>query len=180
VVKDMLAGPKYNETLGVPILRGRDIEMRDTPASQKVAVVNSSFAEHYFKGQNPVGRSVESNGKTWDVVGVAQDAFTTDLNAVNPTAYFPLEGENDAPQVLVAGGAGGAQQIAAIVTRIEPKARVRTFPLTDNFQQQLTPARYGAAVAGALGILALALASAASAWFFIRKSRLAKPQQHRD
>jgi len=27
---------------------------------------------------------------------------------------------------------------------------------------------------------ALALASAASAWFFIRKSRLAKPQQHRD
>jgi hypothetical protein len=27
---------------------------------------------------------------------------------------------------------------------------------------------------------AMALASAASAWFFIRKSRLAKPQQHRD
>jgi len=92
-------------------------------------------------------------------VGVAQDAFTTDLNTVNPTVYFPLEGENDAPQVLVTGGAGVVQQIAAIVNRIEPKARVRTFPLADNFQLQLTPARYGAAVAGALGILALALAS---------------------
>jgi len=45
------------------------------------------------------------------------------------------------------------------VAYIEPKARVRTLPLSDNFQLQLTPARYGAAVAGALGILALALAS---------------------
>jgi len=147
----------YFDVLRIPVRAGRNFVREDF--NRNVIIVNQAAAKGFWPGQNPVGRSVESNGKTWDVVGVAQDAFTTDLNAVNPTAYFPLEGENDAPQVLVAGGAGGAQQIAAIVTRIEPKARVRTFPLTDNFQQQLTPARYGAAVAGALGILALALAS---------------------
>jgi macrolide transport system ATP-binding/permease protein len=147
----------YFDVLRIPVVAGRNLVREDF--NRKVVMVNQTAAKSLWPGQNPVGRFIESNGKTWELVGVAQDAFTTDLNAVNATVYFPLEGENDAPQVMVAGGPGAAQQISAIVARIEPKARVRTLPLTDNFQLQLTPARYGAAVAGALGILALALAS---------------------
>src|SRR6185503_18898317 len=37
VVQDLLTGPKYAEALGVPLLRGREIELRDTPSSQLVA-----------------------------------------------------------------------------------------------------------------------------------------------
>ena len=63
-VQDILAGPKYAETLGVPLLRGREIEIRDTASSQRVAVVNESFAEHYFKDQNwHCSRSVGLPGK---------------------------------------------------------------------------------------------------------------------
>jgi predicted permease len=96
VIKDMLAGPKYNETLGVPVLRGRDIEIRDTPASQKVAVVNASFAEHYFKGQNPIGRTfsfddVEVNGTPIEIVGVVGDIKSSEVDEPpEPTVYRPI------------------------------------------------------------------------------------------
>src|ERR1044071_8225244 len=56
-VKDFLTGPKYAETLGVPLLRGRDIELRDTASSPRVAVVNAAFVDKYFKDQNPIGRT---------------------------------------------------------------------------------------------------------------------------
>ena len=63
-VEDVLTGPKYAELLGVPLLRGREIEIRDTASAPRVAVVNSTFAEHFFKDQNPVGRTFTFDDET--------------------------------------------------------------------------------------------------------------------
>jgi len=97
VVKDMLAAPKYAETLGIPLLRGRDIDLRDTPASQKVAVVNAAFADHYFKGQNPIGRSftfddVEVSNAAIQIVGVVGDIKADDAREkkAEPTVLRPI------------------------------------------------------------------------------------------
>ena len=75
VVQDILTGPKYAETLGMPLLRGRDIEQRDTPSSPRIAVVNQMFAERYFGNQNPIGRTFTfdddtDGGETVEIVGV--------------------------------------------------------------------------------------------------------------
>src|SRR5689334_6033500 len=83
VVQDILTGPKYAETLGIPLLRGRDIEQRDTPSSPQVAVVNSTFAEHYFKNQNPIGRTFTfdddtDKGQPIEIVGVVGDIKSDD------------------------------------------------------------------------------------------------------
>lgn len=147
----------YFEVLRIPVVAGRNFVREDSP--RKVAIVNETAARANWPDQNPVGKMFESNGSTWEVVGVAKDAFTTDLNEVKPTVYWPLSAGSDSPQVLAAGGVTHVQRIAAIVTRLEPRARVRVAPLSDNFQLQLEPARYGAAIAGMLGILALTLAS---------------------
>ena len=48
------------------------------------------------------------------------------------------------------------ERIGAMVRTLEPKARVRFIPLAENLRARLEPARYGAALAGALGALALA------------------------
>jgi predicted permease len=98
VVQDLLAGPKYAETLGVPLLRGREIEVRDTPASQAVAIVNSAFAERYFKGQNPIGRSFtfddetdDHNDKPLEIVGVIGDVKWDDARGKpEPAVYRPI------------------------------------------------------------------------------------------
>src|SRR6185436_2916751 len=55
-VSDMLVGPRFAETLGVPLLMGREIGLQDTVTSAKVAIVNKSFADAFYKDQNPIGR----------------------------------------------------------------------------------------------------------------------------
>jgi predicted permease len=96
IVQDVLAGPKYAETLGVPLLRGREIELRDTAAGPRIAVVNSTFAERYFPGQNPIGRSFTfddetDHGAPLEIVGVVGDIKSDDArDKPEPTVYRPI------------------------------------------------------------------------------------------
>jgi ABC-type antimicrobial peptide transport system, permease component len=77
-VQDMLIGPNYADTLGLPLLQGREISSRDTPSSSKIAVVSKAFADHYFNNQNPIGRFISFGDATkkdelLEVVGVIGD-----------------------------------------------------------------------------------------------------------
>ena len=97
-VQDLLAGPKYVEALGVPLLRGRQIEVRDTPTSQPVAIVNAAFVERFFPGQNPIGRSFAFDDETDDhnaapleIVGVLGDIKWDDARGKpEPAVYRPI------------------------------------------------------------------------------------------
>jgi predicted permease len=77
-VSDMMVGPNFSETLGVPLFMGRDIGLQDTPTSQKVAVVNQAFAQSYFHDQNPIGRRAtfdeNSDKNDFEIVGVIGDS----------------------------------------------------------------------------------------------------------
>jgi predicted permease len=96
IVQDLLTGPKYAETLGVPLLRGREIELRDTASSSRIAVINSTFAEKFFKDQNPIGRTFTfddetDNGAFLEIVGVVGDIKSNDArDKPEPTVYRPI------------------------------------------------------------------------------------------
>lgn len=73
-------GEGYFAALGIPLLRGRDLETRDGPAAPRVAVISRSLAERYWPGENPVGRRIQVPGMEgygdvpWlTIVGVAGD-----------------------------------------------------------------------------------------------------------
>ena len=95
-VEDILTGPKYAETLGVPVLRGREIDIRDTTSAPRVAVVNATFAERFFKGQNPIGRSFTFDDETDDgapleIIGVVGDIKSGDVREkTEPAVYRPI------------------------------------------------------------------------------------------
>jgi ABC-type antimicrobial peptide transport system permease subunit len=147
----------YFDVLGIPIVEGRNFTREDF--GRRVVILNQTAAKSLWPGAAAVGKMITSNSEQWEVVGVTKDVYTTDFNAIPPTMYWPMSGRFDIPQVLVRGGAAAVSQVAAIVTHIDPKARVRAIPLSENFRAQLEPARYGAALAGGLGLLALTLAS---------------------
>jgi predicted permease len=94
--QDILVAPKYVETLGMPLLRGRDINERDTAASRQVAVINSAFAEHFFKDQNPIGRTFTFDGDNEkpplvEIVGVVGDIKRDDAREKSdPTVFRPI------------------------------------------------------------------------------------------
>jgi predicted permease len=96
VVQDMLIGPDYAATLGIPLLRGRDIGVRDTPAAARVAVVNETFVERYCNGENALGRvftfdDETDKGAQLEIVGVIGDIKSSDPRQEPlPAVYRPI------------------------------------------------------------------------------------------
>ena len=76
--------PKYFATMGTPLLLGRDFDTRDAMRAGKVAIVNESFARHFFGGRSPVGRHVTSVNVTTEIIGVVKDAKYTNLRDAIP------------------------------------------------------------------------------------------------
>jgi predicted permease len=68
----------YFATLGIPMIRGREFNERDSESAPKVAVVNEAFARFYFGNENPIGRRIDQSGGNkvpprFVIVGVAKD-----------------------------------------------------------------------------------------------------------
>jgi predicted permease len=94
-VSDILIGPRYAETLSLPLLLGRPIGLEDTPASNKVAVVNQAFAQYFYPGQNPVGRRItfeeDSDKDDVEIVGVIGDIkYGNAREAAERSVYRPI------------------------------------------------------------------------------------------
>ena len=88
--------PKYFETVGTRILRGRGITDADRKNTQHVVVLGESEARLLFGSADPVGRLVSEN-RTYQakdallVVGVARDILFTGPHSTRaPLYYLPL------------------------------------------------------------------------------------------
>jgi putative ABC transport system permease protein len=82
--------PQYFRTMGIPLHRGRDVEDTDTGDRAWVAVVSVSFAERYWPGQDPIGRTFRHRDRTRTVVGVVGDTKVRGLERNNePQIYLP-------------------------------------------------------------------------------------------
>jgi len=148
---------RYFDVLGLPLASGR---MFASTAAGEV-VVNEAFVRAYFDGQDPVGRTIReidrkgtvARGHT--VVGVVRDAYVTGLERIEPVVFRPAT----SGALLTAGGAATVERIRALATGLDASARVRAWPLTDDVREELEKTRVGAAVAWAIGLLGLLLAS---------------------
>jgi predicted permease len=86
--------PRYFETIGTPILRGRAFTHQDGPASPAVAVVSERFARQFFGDSDPIGRRfgfVDNQGESrheFEIVGVVGDAKYADARALPYLTFF--------------------------------------------------------------------------------------------
>jgi predicted permease len=90
-----VVGPKFFETLGIPILLGRGIEAKDASGAPMTVVVNTAFAKKFFGDIDPIGHRISrhdkfNSGDSAEIVGVAANAKYDWLrNEVQPTVYYP-------------------------------------------------------------------------------------------
>jgi predicted permease len=104
------AGPGYLATMGIPVLRGRDIAESDREGAPRVVLVNETLARELWPAQDPVGRSlVFSAGVSSRVIGVVRDIHQDGLDAA-PKPEFYISS-------LQAGFHSGA---LAIHTKVDP------------------------------------------------------------
>ena len=74
-VMENWVAPNYFETLGTPLLAGRDFSLQDQ-GRPRVAIVNHMMARYYFGDGNPIGKHVTFDGDPlpYEIVGVVGDA----------------------------------------------------------------------------------------------------------
>ncbi|HEU4836110.1 MAG TPA: ABC transporter permease [Pyrinomonadaceae bacterium] len=170
--EDILVGPNYAETLGMPLLRGRDINERDTAASRQIAVINEAFAEHFFKDQNPIGRTFafddnSDNGGTIEIVGVVGNIKREAvLEKPDPTIYRPILQVQDQATYSAtihirtqADPTPLAPQVRQMINQIDDKLPVfGVTTLSDQLHQNLGQERLIAQLVSFFGALALILA----------------------
>lgn len=72
--------PGYWQTMGIPILEGRDFDERDVGERATVAIVNRKFAQHFFGNRSPIGRRLGFGGGpdvklAIEIVGMVEDSL---------------------------------------------------------------------------------------------------------
>jgi predicted permease len=126
-------GPGYFATLGVPMLRGRELTLADMTPTSKVAVINQTMAKDFFEGRDPIGKHIKDlypgSKSEYEIVGVAQDFRTDNLRGkvirhfYAPAANAIGEGVPTTINIEVRTVAAPAGIIAAVRRKIQETDR---------------------------------------------------------
>ena len=89
------AGPNYLTTMGIRLLRGRDLEDRDGRGGAPAVVISDLFARTYFPDRDPIGRRIhlgQPANLDFEIVGIAAEAHYGGLRRdVPPVVYMPYD-----------------------------------------------------------------------------------------
>ena len=82
--------PRYFETLGVPLIAGRDFGPHDTPDSPRVVILNRTMARVFLGDANPIGQRIRvGDNDIREVVGVVGDSHYLEVREqITPTLYL--------------------------------------------------------------------------------------------
>jgi predicted permease len=167
-------GPRYFETIGTRLLRGRVIDEHDTPSAPHVAVVNQTFTRRFFPNEDPIGQHFGmgdvSHSGDYEIVGIVEDAKYQDTRGPAYATFFlpllqapsgePVRGWVSAIELHVAGKPENIEPVVRnTLADIDPNLtvlKVMSFGelVARNFNQERLIAR----LAELFGLLALILA----------------------
>ena len=160
----------YFKVLGIPLLRGRMFEGRDTADAPHAALISESLGRERWPGQDPIGRTIEFGNMDGDlklltIVGIVGDVRDSGLESPpRPTVYVNLF-QRPRPAVsltLLSDADVGTMTMAArgILRSLNPELPVRFRLLSDVYAASLGSRRFNVMVIGFFGVTALLLATA--------------------
>ena len=97
IITTRVISPKYFETMGIPLLSGRQLTDHDTGNSPTVTVVSETMARRYWPGENAIGKRVafgraEKEADWIQIVGVVKNVRQYDLlTDVKPQMYLSYQ-----------------------------------------------------------------------------------------
>jgi predicted permease len=137
--------PRFFETLGIPIVAGRDFRTEDSPAftpapptrppppdgalrpeeiaGPHVAIVNESLVKKYFAGRSPVGARLALTERyreegSYEIVGVVKDVRYFGLRQpTEPMVYVPAWRAGSGSTALCIRTGAGAETVIEAVRR---------------------------------------------------------------
>ena len=179
--------PRFFETMGIGLLRGREFRSEDIPATTpdppatlqtgprpesgpRKTIVNESFAKKFFAGRDPVGLHICLDEKydparAYEVIGLVQDARYFGLrNNTEPMVYLPVwkNGAGSLETVIRTSEAAGplTETLRRHVTAIDPSIPVLAArSIETQIDNNILEDRLLTTISGFFGVLALLLAA---------------------
>ena len=163
--------PNYFRTLGSPILAGRDFHGQDQIHS-RVAIINETFAHHYFSHRDPIGQTItlyhvtlDPQPKTYEVIGVTADAHYYGIREPQSSGVFlPAfhDGGVSADSFVLRTSSNGestTRSALAVIHDVLPQIAIfRTITLNAQIDASILPERLIAGLSGAFAALGALLA----------------------
>jgi predicted permease len=163
----------YFEAMGVPIVRGRAFDARDTTGTTPVAIVCERLAEWLWPGKDPLGQYLAEynpkdprGGPTWlQVVGVAKEVKRPGQEErVVRSVYTPLEQSSHWATNIVVRGRATAEEVRQTVMSAIGAAEVEVeiayaATLVEDIDRGLYPRRLATAILALSGLLGLLLSA---------------------
>lgn len=162
--------PGWFDTMGTPLVSGRDFTDADRVGAPLVAIVNQAFVRRYQLGRQPIGRTVRigvpTGERRYEIVGLVGDsAYTSPRDGMMATMYVPLAQVQPLGETIILTIHAGRGQraaverdVAAALARADP-AVAFVFRTFDQFiDATVTQERLIALLSSFFGGLALLLA----------------------
>jgi predicted permease len=160
-------GPRFFQTMGIPLLAGRDFAVEDDERAPKYVIVSESIARRYFPSEDPLGRQIVFGAEAATIIGIAKDVRYTSLRGVAPlVTYRSSRQDPTAPAntFLVRTSSTSVEavtpflraQIRAAAPALPPPSIVK---LEDQVAAALLEERMLAALSTAIGVIAAILAA---------------------
>ena len=159
-----MVSPDYFDVMGIPLLRGRRLSLSDRAGAPPVIMVSETFAKTAFPGQDAVGRRIEWNDGSWEIVGVAGDIRHAALSD-------PFDGDVYVPRRQVVRGntwllLKTGRPTSAVLAELQERVKsinadialTDTETMSSRIAESTAPERFRALVTGTLAALTLLLA----------------------
>jgi predicted permease len=164
-------GAGYFETLGIPILQGREFRVLDQTVSEEgrpvPIVLNQTAAQRLFGNADAIGATVRAGDQSHVVIGIVRDIRCgLMMGAPAPTMFTPLTGAAigagslEGATLLLRGLPGGAplEEARRALAALDPEPMVfNTRSLNDDLEQFNVMIRWSAMMNGSLGVFGLIL-----------------------
>ena len=166
-----LVGANYLKTLGIPLLKGRDLTAEDMqPGAPAVAVINEKMAARYWPNEDPIGRrftlGLPRPDNPWiTIVGIAKDVPHRAVGSQpEPDWYGSRVVSPQRHRYLFVRSAQPAESLTAAIRnevaaidRYQPLTSVKT--MSEVIGATTAPRRFNAVMLGAFAAIALVLAA---------------------
>jgi putative ABC transport system permease protein len=160
----------FFQTMGTPLLAGRDFNDRDTASSPRVAIVNEAFARQFANGANLIGRRIWQKAElgkpqiSYEIVGLVRNTKYQDLReAFRPLVYLPIaQGSDPVQPILIRSRvplASLTSQVKQTILQMSPEISLEFSTLENMIHDELQAERLMATLSGCFGLLAALLAT---------------------
>ncbi|MEK6301905.1 MAG: ABC transporter permease [Acidobacteriota bacterium] len=162
--------PSYFRVMGIPLLSGREFDDRDVDGATLVVIINQTFANRFFQGEDPIGKRFVYGQPAPDnpwitIVGVVGDMRRTGFDRpVRPETFLPEAQATDNALMIVARTEGDPASFAGAlrsevwaIDKDQSVFNIKT--MQETLAEMMSQRRFNMLLLGLFAAVALTLAA---------------------